>query len=141
MAFGYGSAWIANYEGNSVSVIRPGSTQAETIATPGGPLGTAAGARGIWVVTFWTRELVRIDPETRRVVRRIGVGAGPLSVTVGGGAVWVTNRDSKTISRVDPSTNKVVATIHLTAAPHGVHFAHGRLWTTTQRCGSPIAPC
>jgi YVTN family beta-propeller protein len=141
MAFGYGSAWIANYEGNSVSVIRPGSTQAETIATPGGPLGIAAGARGIWVVTFWTRELVRIDPETRRVVRRIGVGAGPLSVTVGGGAVWVTNRDSKTISRVDPSTNKVVATIHLTAAPHGVHFAHGRVWTTTQRCGSPIAPC
>jgi YVTN family beta-propeller protein len=141
MTFGYGSAWIANYKGESVSVIRPGSTKSETIPLPGGPLGIAAGARGIWVVAFWTKDVVRIDPETRRVVRRIRVGAGPLAVTVGAGAVWVTNRDSKTISRIDPATNKVIATIHLTAAPYSMSFASGRLWVTTQRCGSPIAPC
>jgi YVTN family beta-propeller protein len=92
-------------------------------------------------VTFWQKELVRIDPETRRVLRRIPVGAGPLGVSVGGGAVWVTNRDSETISRVDPSTNRVVATIPLASAPYGIRFAHGRLWVTTQRCGSPVKPC
>ena len=84
-------------------------------------------------VAFWSRELVRIDPETRRVLRRIPIGAGPLDVAVGAGSVWVTNRDDKTISRLDPSTNTVSQTIQLAAAPYGVHVAHGRVWVTTQR--------
>lgn len=141
IAFGYGSAWVSNYRGDSVSVVRPGSRQPETVNVLGGPLGIAAGGGAIWVVTFWSQELVRIDPETRRVLRRIPVGAGPLDVAVGAGAVWVTNRDDRTISRIDPSTNMVVRTIRLAAAPHGVRVAHGRVWVTTQRCGSPVDPC
>jgi YVTN family beta-propeller protein len=141
VTFGYGSAWISNYGGNSVSVVRPGSGRPETIAVPRGPLGIAAGGGAIWVVTFWSRELVRIDPETRRVLRRIPIGAGPLAVAVGAGAVWVTNRDDKTISRIDPVTNTVVRTIRLAAAPYGVHIAHNRVWVTTQRCGSPADAC
>lgn len=141
VGFGYGSAWISNYRGDSVSVVRPGSKRLETIAVPGGPLGIAAGEGAIWVVAFWSRELVRIDPDTRRVVRRIPVGAGPLDVAVEDGAVWVTNRDDRTISRIDPATNEVSATIQLAAAPHSVRVAHGRVWVTTQRCGSPVAPC
>jgi YVTN family beta-propeller protein len=141
VAFGYGSAWISNYRGDSVSVIRPGSERLETIAVPRGPLGIAAGEGAIWVVTFWSRELVRIDPETRRVLRRIPVGAGPHDVAVGAGSIWVTNRDDRTITRIDPATNKVLQTIRLAASPYGVRVAHGRVWVTTQRCGSPVTAC
>jgi DNA-binding SARP family transcriptional activator len=141
VSFGYGSAWISNYRSDSVSVVRPGSERPETIAVSGGPLGIAAGGGAIWVVTFWSRELVRIDPETRRVLRRIRVGAGPNAVAVGAGAVWVTNRDDRTISRIDPDANTVVQTIRLAASPYGIRVAHGRVWVTTQRCGSPVAPC
>jgi YVTN family beta-propeller protein len=141
VAFGYGSAWVTSYRADSVSVVRPGSARAETIAVAGGPLGVAAGAGGIWVVTFWNTGLVRIDPETRRVVRRFRVGAGPLAVAVGGGSVWVTNRDDRSLTRVDATANRVAATIPLAAAPYGVRFAHGRVWVTTQRCGSPVAAC
>jgi YVTN family beta-propeller protein len=139
--FGYGSAWISNYRGDSVSVVRPGSERPETIAVSGGPLGIAAGSSAIWVVTFWSRELVRIDPETRRVLARIPVGAGPLDVAAGAGAVWVTNRDERTISRIDPATNTVSQTIQIAAAPQGILVMHGRVWVTTQRCGSPVVPC
>ena len=139
--FGYGSAWVSNYRGDSVSVVRPGSRKVETIEVSGGPLGIAAGAGAVWVATFWSKELVRIDPETRRVVRRIPIGAGPLAVAVGAGSVWVTNRDDRTISRIDPHANRVVQTIPLAAPPHGIRFAHGRVWVTTRRCGSPIVHC
>ena len=136
-----GSLWVSNYKGNSVSVVRPGSERPETVPVPDGPLGIAAGEGGIWVVTFWNAEMVRIDPETRRVRARIPIGDGPLDVTVGGGAVWTTDRDSQMITKVDPATDKVVATIHLPVAPYGIRFARGRLWVTTQRCGSPVTPC
>jgi YVTN family beta-propeller protein len=136
LAFGYGSAWVANYRDDSLSVIRPGSEQPDTVPVLGGPLGVATGAGAVWVVSYWRNAVVRIDPETRRVARTIPVGRGPLAVAVGGGAVWVTNRDSKTITRIDPETNKVAATIRLAAAPYGIRFAHGRLWVTTQRSGS-----
>jgi YVTN family beta-propeller protein len=140
-AFGYGSLWVSNYKGNSVSVVRPGSVRAETVPVPDGPLGIAAGEGGIWVVAFWNAKLVRIDPETRRIRARIPIGQGPNDVTVGGGAVWTTDRDSQTITKVDPATDKVVATIQLPVAPYGIRFARGRLWVTTQRCGSPVQPC
>jgi YVTN family beta-propeller protein len=141
VAFGYGSAWVTNYRGDSVSVVRPGSGRADTVPLVGGPLGVAAGAGGVWVVAFWSGEVVRIDPETRQPVARIAVGAGPSAVAVGGGAVWVTNRDDRSITRIDPRTNAVTATIRLAAAPYGAHFAHGRLWVTTQKCGSPVQAC
>jgi YVTN family beta-propeller protein len=141
VAFGYGSAWISNYRGESVSVVRPGSERVETVRVPQGPLGIAAGAGAVWVVSFWTRTLSRIDPETRRVVKQIPVGEGPLAVAAGAGGVWVTNRDDRTVVRIDPRTNRLVATIRLGASPHGVRVAHRRVWVTTQRCGSPVAHC
>jgi YVTN family beta-propeller protein len=141
VAFGYGSAWVSSYRGDSVSVVRPGSAGAERVPVPKGPLGIAAGAGGVWVVSYWSRTLTRIDPETRRVVARIRVGAGPLGVAAGAGAIWVTNRDDRTVSRIDPRTNRVSHTIRLAASPWGVRVAHGRVWVTTQRCGSPAVGC
>ena len=60
---GYEAAWVANYKGDSVSVIRPGQRQPDTISVAPGPLGIAAGAGAVWVVSYWTHELTRIDPE------------------------------------------------------------------------------
>jgi YVTN family beta-propeller protein len=137
VAFGYGSAWVANYKADSVSVVRPGSDKPERIEVHQGPLGITSGEGAIWVVTYWNRQVVRIDPETRRVVKSIPVGAGPLGVAVGGGAVWVTNRESRSITRIDPATNKVTKTISLDSAPWGIRFGHGRIWVTTQDCGGP----
>ena len=140
-AFGYGSAWVSNYHGSSVSVVRPGSAAVETVAVGRGPLGIAAGQGGVWVVSYWDRTLTRVDPETRRAVERVRIGAGPLGVAAGAGAVWVTNRDDRTVVRVDPRTNRVASTIRLAASPWGIRVAHGRVWVTTKACGSPAVPC
>ena len=135
MTFGYGSAWVSNFHDDSLTVVRPGTAHTETVEVPGGPLGVAAGAGAIWVVTYFNRKLVRIDPDTRRVVARIPLGAGPLSVAVGGGSVWVTNRDARAVSRIDPATDRVVSLVRLESSPWGVAYGRGRVWVTTQRCG------
>ncbi len=128
---GYEAAWVANYKGDSVSVIRPGQQQPDTISVAPGPLGIAAGAGAVWVVSYWTHELNRIDPETLRVVHRFKVGGQPLGAAVGGGSVWVTSRYDRNVERIDPDRGTVVARVHLDSPPQGVLFAGDRVWVTT----------
>jgi DNA-binding SARP family transcriptional activator/DNA-binding beta-propeller fold protein YncE len=141
--FGEGALWVANYDGNTLSVVSAGSPKAETIQLGGacGPLGIAAGFGSVWVVCYWRQEVVRLDPSTRRIVARIPVGSGPLSVSTGGGAVWVTNRDSRTVSRIDPRSNATVATVRLRAplSPQGVVARPEGVWVSVRRCAQP--PC
>jgi DNA-binding SARP family transcriptional activator/streptogramin lyase len=128
---GYEAAWVANYKGDSVSVIRPGQQQPDTISVAPGPLGIAAGAGAVWVVSFWTHELTRIDPETLTVVGRLTVGGQPLGVAVGAGSVWVTSRSDRNVERIDPDRGTVVARVHLDSPPQGVLVAGDRVWVTT----------
>jgi DNA-binding SARP family transcriptional activator len=128
---GYEAAWVANYKGDSVSVIRPGQQQPDTISVAPGPLGIAAGAGAVWVVSYWTHELNRIDPETLRVVSRVKVGGQPLGAAVGAGSVWVTSRYDRTVERIDPDRGTIVARVHLNSPPQGVLVTEDRVWVTT----------
>jgi YVTN family beta-propeller protein len=141
LAFGYGSVWVANYDSDTVSVVRPGSRAADTIDVGDGPLGIATGFGAVWVVCYWDRQLIRIDPRTREVVARIPIDVGPLDVGAGAGAVWVTNRESGTVLRIDPRTNKVVKTIRLPEAltPRTVAARDGQVWFSVRFC--PTGPC
>jgi YVTN family beta-propeller protein len=130
--YGYGRVWASNYDSDTVSVIEPGSAQAETVAAGGGPLGITTGEGAVWVVAYRDRQLVRIDPETKVVTARIPIGNGPLDVAVGDGAVWVTNREDGTLLHIDPATDEVVATIQLGLAPHGVIVSGGAVWVTVR---------
>jgi DNA-binding beta-propeller fold protein YncE len=141
--FGEGALWVANYDDDTISLVSPGSTDAETIRLgPGcGPLGIATGFGSAWVVCYWPQQLLRIDATTRKVVARIPIGGGPLGVGTGADAVWVTNRDSRTVSRIDPGSNWVVATIRLPAplSPQGVATGDDGVWVSVRSC--PGAPC
>jgi len=48
--------------------------------------------------------LVKIDPETGKVLDVIRVGRQPVSVAVVGGSVWVSNNEDATVTRLDPRT-------------------------------------
>jgi DNA-binding beta-propeller fold protein YncE len=140
--FGNGALWVANYDDDTVSVVRPGSRGAETVALGTcGPLGIATGFGAVWVVCYWTHELVRIDARTRRIVSHIPIGVGPLGVSAGAGAVWVTSRDGRAVTRIDPRSNTVVATIRLPAplSPFGVGARNEGVWVSVRRCAQ--APC
>jgi DNA-binding SARP family transcriptional activator len=48
--------------------------------------------------------LVKLDPNTGKVLDVIKVGRQPVAVAVDGDAVWVSNNEDETVTRVDPKT-------------------------------------
>ena len=54
--------------------------------------------------------VLRVDPETNRVVGRIPVDS-PTGLTFGHGSVWATSAGHGTVSRIDPETGEVAAEI------------------------------
>lgn len=139
IAFGYGSAWIGTYDRRrsvaGLSIVRPGSPRPEQVLLEAGdgwgPQSIAAGAGSIWVLTS-ADTVIRIDPETDRVLKRISLAAEqPALLAVGAGAVWTANVGGSSVTKIDPATDRVVRTIPLgsdTSIPCGLAAAGGALW-------------
>jgi DNA-binding SARP family transcriptional activator/DNA-binding beta-propeller fold protein YncE len=138
-AFGFGALWVANSDDATVSVIRPGVDETETVRVRARPFGIAAGEGGVWVGSNTAATITRIDPDTRRVVRHIDIGALPrglYSVAVGAGAVWAADWYQQSVTRVDPRTNTVEATILLPASPRDIAVAGGDVWVSVVEPGA-----
>jgi YVTN family beta-propeller protein len=94
IAFGDGSAWVADEGGNAVwRIDARTNTVIATLAVGSHPAGIAVGFGAVWVANA-DGTMSRIDPNAGeglgRVVRTIRVGGTPSSIAVGGGLVWVT---------------------------------------------------
>ena len=93
---------------------------------PAGGLAVSTG--DLWLAAATADQVVRIDPKTREIVKRIPVGRSPSDVALGAGAVWVTNYEDGTVSRIDPETNSVVATIEVGPRPNHIAAGEGGVW-------------
>ena len=148
IAFGYGSAWIGAYDdsGSWLAIISAGSNKPEWIRLvrgegcgppyDPGPYGAplvATGAGGVWVLTCGQdhrQQLIKVDPETHRIVGRVpNFSLDPASfLAVGAGAVWLAG-DS--VWEIDPVTNKLVRTIPVggrTKTPCGIAATQDAVW-------------
>jgi YVTN family beta-propeller protein len=95
----------------------------------GGTSGAVAvGEGGVWVVSGGVGQVVRIDPDSTKVVATIDVGVLPTGVAVGGGAVWVTDVYGNAVTRIDPETNVVAETIPVGVGPTGIAYGMGAVW-------------
>jgi hypothetical protein len=73
------------------------------------PRAVAVGYGSVWVVGrgITQNELLRIDPDTRRVTAHTTFGGSPIdSVALAYGAVWVVGSSSGTLYRVDPHSSE-----------------------------------
>ncbi len=100
------------------------------------------GAGSVWQTDYENDKLVRIDPVTRKVVKRIPVASAPEGVAVTEGSVWVANEHNGSVQRVDPATNRVVATIPVgPIAPNGPQImtaGPGGVWVGIQHTGEVV---
>ena len=109
------------------------------VAVPGGrPSGAGFAAGSVWVTT-WDGFVVRVDPETRRVVARVAVGEAPLAAQEGFG-VWVTNSADGTVTQLNPADNSFRRTIPVGPLPYQLAAAGGGMWVATQNAAVKIDP-
>jgi virginiamycin B lyase len=105
------AAWVATAGGQVLQVSQKRQRVTATIDA-GGPLGfsqtIAVGPGGVWLADPFDEQIVRIDPESRRVMARIPAGAATtLAATTD--AVWALS--SLGLLRIDPAQDRVVAVV------------------------------
>jgi ABC-type branched-subunit amino acid transport system substrate-binding protein len=97
---------------NGVAAIDGGGTQlASFTQTETPPSSLAAGEGAVWVLGLEDSTLSRIDPETKKVVKRFRLRQAPTDIAAGAGAVWV--KGDGILARIDPDTGKATGTVKL----------------------------
>jgi YVTN family beta-propeller protein len=134
----FGSLWVPNCGDPSSKVdLKTGKVTATIQTTIGNTEGgLATGAASVWMMIDAKGTLVRIDPETNKVVAEISVAPGSFAVAFGEGAVWVTSTEKDVVTRVNPKTNVVEETIKVGPKPRFLTVGEGSVWTLNQGDGS-----
>jgi virginiamycin B lyase len=88
----------------------------------------------IWVADLGRGAVVRIDPNTNRVTKRIKVAKADW-ITPSPDALWVSSEAGKVI-RIDPARAAIVATITVGANPLGSAWIAGELWVPNIDAGT-----
>jgi len=102
-----------------------------TIPTGTHPCGVVSAFGSVWVANDGGT-LVRIDPRTNRVRKRIRVGAGACFLAADARALWIANYKGGLV-RVTPKGR--VRRLAVGATPDHVLVAFGRIWVTTWGAG------
>jgi YVTN family beta-propeller protein len=143
--FGEGSLWAIRYPVLKRVDPQTGEVVAEIPLKPFNDtsMQVAFGAGSVWVSSgnydMGPPEprgpgdvVLRIDPQTNRVVDRIPVDP-PSGLAFGHGSVWATSAGHGTLSRIDPQTGEVVAKIDVGRAPVDVAVdeSSGAVWVAS----------
>jgi hypothetical protein len=99
--------WVIDAEDDTLRQIDPDErkVEGEPLRLPGKPRSLAVGEGAVWVAVEDPDALLRIEPESPRVVATVRLPFAPGAVAAGDGAVW-TGGDAR-LARVDPATNRL----------------------------------
>ena len=133
-----GAAWVSVQDQHGSSVVRIDPVTNEVVAsvqTQTAPDHLAVGAGDVWgTIEGVDGAVLRIDPQTERIVATIPVGGGDFAQDVAADeqAVWVTvvqgEDGSSSLVRIDPELNEIVATIPLPRFALDVAVGEGAVW-------------
>ena len=108
---------------------------AARVAVPVGPAWLETGFGSLWVTKINSKEVLRIDPSSNKVIATIRVGSKPeLGIGIGLGYVWIADTKDKSIKQIDPSNNQVVHTIGVKLPKEtegSIGVGEGSLWALT----------
>src|SRR5436190_699948 len=107
-------AFVALVVSSAVAISGPTPTIPSAGVHLGGkPVAVAVGENAVWVTGPDKHLLVRIDPKSKHVVKKIPIpGLIPRAVAVAGTVVWVAD-PGVAVARIDAQKNRVVKVIKL----------------------------
>jgi streptogramin lyase len=98
--------------------------------------GLAAGGGSVWVAALSAGDVVRLDPETGKVLARIPAGDRMFNLASAPGAVWAVGNTSGTVARIDTATGKITARIRVGYQPYDVGRGFGSAWVSNAGDGT-----
>jgi YVTN family beta-propeller protein len=127
--------WIADPTGHRLALVDPPYTAVSSaIPLPDAPRLVAAGEGALWAVS--RRTLWRIDPGSKRIVRRLRLAFTPRGIDAGDGGVWLVDQRGDALVRIDPGTNRATATIRVGRAPAAVAVGANAVWVANRGDGT-----
>jgi len=113
-----------------------GSPSALTIDVNQSTFGLAAGGGSVWVGGLDGGDVLRVDPATGHVLRRIAVGVRTFNLASAPGAVWAVSNVTSTVARIDTRTGRVTAKVSVGATPYDVAWGFGSAWVSNAGDGT-----
>jgi ABC-type branched-subunit amino acid transport system substrate-binding protein/DNA-binding beta-propeller fold protein YncE len=98
--------------GNGIAAIGAADGELASFTTTAtAPSNVAVGEGAVWALSLEDRTVSKIDPETKRVVKRFRTRGNPTDIAAGAGAVWIMTAER--LARVDPQTGATTRTVKL----------------------------
>jgi DNA-binding beta-propeller fold protein YncE len=98
--------------------------------------GLATGGGSVWVGGLALGDVVRIDPGSGRVLKRVNVGARVFNLASAPGAIWAVANLTSTVTRIDARTGRRTATVRVGNAPYDVEWGFGSAWVSNSGDGT-----
>jgi DNA-binding beta-propeller fold protein YncE len=121
--------------GNNVARYDVSGTPLEVARQPApSPLNILAGPPGVWVADHFHGNLLRLDRDTMKVIRKIPIGSGhgngPSGMLRQGKNMWVNVQRDQTIALVDGRTGRVLHRVYLggTNLGDGISRTSAGIW-------------
>ncbi len=112
LTYARGALWAPSRTGTLYRVDPLARKITARIAVGGELDDVVAAAGSVWVVSYGGRSVIRVNPRSNRVMRRIALPrarGGGSGITSAGGAVWAGQTQGTAIYRIDPRSNRAVA--------------------------------
>jgi glutamine cyclotransferase len=123
------NVWFAADDGDIVE-MSPDNGAVLSRTAVGARAGLTFDGEALWAICG--KEIKRIDPKTRAVLRSIPAPPGQVAgMAWAEGALWIGLYGEKKIMKVDPANGRVTKTIALDRLVTGVTWADGELWHGT----------
>jgi len=144
LTLGFGLLWVTNQDG-TITAVDPvtNAVAGEKVTGDDDMDAVSAGSDSLWSTSYYDGTLLQIDPSTRKVLRRIQLGASGGGVLAAGGAVWASVYGSAEVVRVDAGSGRISRRVPVGDKPRDIVSDGSNLWVVNQgsdsisRLGSP----
>jgi YVTN family beta-propeller protein len=134
------AAWVTRDRANIVVRIDRRTKRKRTVRITS-PFDLVHAAGSIWVTSFESGTVTRLDPRTLRPTRVVEVGGNPAGITSCGGYVWVGHgRGATWLTAIDPGTGRDRRVDVVVSSPGWPRCLRGELWVTTPDAALRVAP-